>query len=440
MNGHQKDAGLTILGLEAENLKRIKAVEIKPTAAGLVQITGANDQGKTSVLDSIWWALAGAKHIQAAPIRQGSDKARIKLDLGDLVVERRFGEGGSNLSVKTADGARYGSPQRVLDELLGAISFDPLAFANAEPKAQADMLRRTLGIDFADLDGQIKELYAERTEINSIAGRLKAQLDDLVIEGERVEAVDPGDLLDQLQAATRRSSEIAEAREIRRDLQARANIKKEEARRQAEIAREANERREAAAKEAAELEATFDQLPPDPEPIDVAPIRDKLDQAQDINRRAEQWKRRDELEAEHKREAAAGEDLTARIDKLRQAKKDRIAAADMPIEGLGFEADAVTYLGLPFDQASTAIQIRTSVALAMAANPRLRVIMIREGSLLDDGNLELIGKMAADAGYQIWIERVDTSGTVGFVIADGELASIDGKSPNQATLDLGPQQ
>ena len=48
--------------LEIENVKRIKAVKLEPTANGLTVIGGRNNQGKTSVLDSIAWALAGRKH------------------------------------------------------------------------------------------------------------------------------------------------------------------------------------------------------------------------------------------------------------------------------------------------------------------------------------------------------------------------------------------
>ena len=48
--------------LEIENVKRIKAVKIEPTANGLTIVGGKNNQGKTSVLDSIAWALGGEKY------------------------------------------------------------------------------------------------------------------------------------------------------------------------------------------------------------------------------------------------------------------------------------------------------------------------------------------------------------------------------------------
>ncbi len=43
---------MKIIKLQSENIKKLKAIEIKPDS-NLIQITGANAQGKTSVLDSI---------------------------------------------------------------------------------------------------------------------------------------------------------------------------------------------------------------------------------------------------------------------------------------------------------------------------------------------------------------------------------------------------
>ena len=49
----QNNQPVKILSLEAENIKRVRAVRIEPTAAGLTIIGGDNNQGKTSVLDAI---------------------------------------------------------------------------------------------------------------------------------------------------------------------------------------------------------------------------------------------------------------------------------------------------------------------------------------------------------------------------------------------------
>jgi energy-coupling factor transporter ATP-binding protein EcfA2 len=167
--------------MNAENIKKLQAIEIKPDGE-IVTIAGKNGAGKSSVLDSIWWALAGTSHIQAEPIRKGQSKARIRLDMGEIVVERRFTEGGgSTLSVENAEGARFPSPQKMLDAFLGELSFDPLAFSRLEPRDQFDELRRVvqLEVDIDQLDGLNRSDYAKRTEVNRDAKAKRAQADGI---------------------------------------------------------------------------------------------------------------------------------------------------------------------------------------------------------------------------------------------------------------------
>ena len=100
----------------------------------------------------------------------------------------------------------------------------------------------------------------------------------------------------------------------------------------------------------------------------------------------------------------------------------------MPVEGIEFGEDSVLLNGVPFEQASDAEQLRASVAIAMAANPKLRVIRIRDGSLLDDEAMQLLGTMATEADMQVWIERVDSSGRIGFVLEDGHVRKTEAQA------------
>ena len=97
----------------------------------------------------------------------------------------------------------------------------------------------------------------------------------------------------------------------------------------------------------------------------------------------------------------------------------------MPINGLTLGDKEVLYRDIPFDQLSAAEQLRVSVAIAMAANPKLKVIRIKDGSLLDDASLKIIQEMAAEREYQVWCETVNTTGKVGIVMEDGEVAAIN---------------
>ena len=176
---------MNIVKLQAENIKRIVAVEIEPDGA-LVQITGRNGAGKSSVLDSIWWALAGERSHQSAPIRKGADTARISLDLGEVVVTRHFAKREDDsvvtrITVENAEGARFPSPQNMLDSLLGSLSFDPLAFARASDREQVEQLAGLCGVDMAAIERAHKGDYERRRDCNRDAKQKLAAASQITV-------------------------------------------------------------------------------------------------------------------------------------------------------------------------------------------------------------------------------------------------------------------
>jgi hypothetical protein len=104
-----------------------------------------------------------------------------------------------------------------------------------------------------------------------------------------------------------------------------------------------------------------------------------------------------------------------------EQKQKAIASAKMPVKGLSFGDGIVLYKGVPIEQASSAEQLRVSCAIGMAGNPKLRVMIIKDGSLLDSDSLKLLAGMAKDQDFQVWVERVDASGQVGIVMEDGHV-------------------
>lgn len=422
---------MKIISLVAENIKKLRAVEITP-AGEIVTISGRNGQGKTSVLDSIWWALTGTKHIQGEPIRKGEAKARIKLDLGGLIVERKFTAAGSTLSVESAEGARFPSPQKMLDALLGELSFDPLAFARMEPRKQFDELRRVskLEVDIDQLDGLNRSDYQKRTEINRDAKAKRAQSNGIIMWMKPGTRVNESDLDDALQGALETNASIDLRKQRRETAQVEAAALKASAAKSLARASELRAQADAldveavAAKAAAELiEKKLAEAPPLPEVADIVKLRASLDAARAMNVNLTRW---DEAVAKKKLlndEADALEkqsnDITERMEAREKVKQDGIKNAAMPVPGLDFGDGVVTYNGVPFDQASSAEQLSVSMSIAMAANPKLRVIRIVDGSLLDEDSLAAIGAMAKAADFQVWIERVDSSGKLGIVIDDG---------------------
>jgi DNA repair exonuclease SbcCD ATPase subunit len=410
---------LTIVTLEAENIKRLKAVRITPDGA-LVQITGRNAQGKTSVLDAIWWALEGLGKVQAKPIREGCQEARIKLDLGEIVITRTFRDKGDKithgLTVQAADGSKFDQPQTLIDSMLGALTLDPLAFLRAKTDAQFDMVKALVpGVDFAAIAAADKRDRERRTLVGQELRRLKGAADAIklpdVVPAARV---DDEALADELEKAITQNAETETRRERRETLAADAKRMRER------IQELANEMAQLGAS-AGEIENRLATAEPLPDLIDVETLRARhyeLRQANEFFDRARDRQRYlDDAEDQQEMYDA----LTAGIEKREADKQAAIAAAKMPVEGLGFGDGEILLNGQPFAQASDAEQLRASVALAMAGNPEIKIIRIRDGSLLDAEARKWLAALAAERGFQVWMERVAEGKPIGFVIEDGEV-------------------
>lgn len=405
---------MKILHLTAENVKKLKVVEITPKT-DVVQITGKNGSGKTSVMDSIWWALDGVKNIQAVPIRKGEESARIQLNLGEIIVTRKFSDKGSSLVVETAEGARFPSPQKMLDDLIGELSFDPLEFSRMEPAAQYRELKRIvkLDVDIDELDKLNKADYEARTVHNRNAKDYATRAAGFSFNFEPMEApIDSAALVQELAESAEFNANIERRKENRAAVQ--RQIEADDA----EII-ELQERIKALQTRVADAEKKLADAEPLPEPKNVDDLRAKI---ADATAKNEEHQRR----AEHKKLVEQAKDSEKKAEELTEAMKARdtaketaLAAAKMPVAGIGLADGGVTLNGLPFVQASSAEQLRTSIAIAMAANPKLRVIRVKDGSLLDDDGFAMLEEMARENDYQIWVERVDTSGKIGIVMEDG---------------------
>ena len=423
---------MKIISLQAENIKRLVAVEIKPDGS-LVQITGRNNQGKSSILDAIWWALEGARHIQSQPIRRGAEKAFIRLDLGEIVVTRKFTRREAEkftttITVENAEGARFSSPQEILNGLFGALTFDPLAFTRLDAKSQVAEMRKLIpGIDFSAIDAANAADFAKRTDLNRDAASLKARA-EAIKATEAIEPIDEAGLIAELEAAGQHNAKIEADRaqrenmaaEIHRAVEATVSIENMIQATREKLA-ELETRATEAAVRAAGLSEAKNKLPPLPAPIDTAEIRAQINGAKEHNARAAQAAEKAKLSAEAlKKEVEAGHLTKAMRDRAAEVAR-AVQAAQLPVPGLALGEGEVLLNGLPLSQASGAEQLRLSMAVAMAGNSKLQVIRIKEGSLLDDEGMRIVAEMAEASGFQVWIEKVTNGQQIGFVIEDGAL-------------------
>ncbi len=401
---------MRVITLKAENVKRLRAIEITPEGDTVI-IAGRNAQGKSSVLDAIWMALAGADGAKETPrpIRDGEEQASVELDLGDLIVTRRWTKAGTNLVVAAKDGARYSKPQTILDELIGKLSFDPLAFAEQDAKVQLRTLLDVVDLPFdpVTLDMQRKGIYDQRTEINREGKRLESVLSEIPVV--------PGDTPDEEVVASELASALGdlERRHAQRE-QAQENLKRLD-REWARLKGEVDEIEKGISVARAELDKYVDLEDPEM-------YQQELDRIDETNAAVRAKHDRERVSKEMSRLKEDSLSLTEKLEAIDREKADAIEKAEMPLDGLSFDEEGVLYRGIPFAQVSDSERLRVSLAIAMALNPRIRVIRITDGSLLDSENMALIGEMASAHDFQVWIERVDETGEVGITIEDGAVA------------------
>lgn len=437
---------MKIVSLGVENIKRVVALQIEPDG-NLVQITGKNANGKTSVLDSIWWALAGKRPIQKKPIRTGADSGTIVLVLGDpssadpkkrheLTITRTFQRGDdgdytTSLRVKNADGwTPEGGGQELLNRMIGALSFDPLAFANMDAADQFEALKRFVpGFDFAANKGQHDVAYERRTQVNKLAKDAASAAAMITVpKGTPAAQVDETELLDELQQANDHNALIDRRRLNREQHLARIDAAKRDAalrhEEALELRRQADAMDQRAAEmteEAVDLQRQYDEAEPLPAAKDVAAIRERINGAKAVNVNVTNLQTRARHLATALQYTNEAEQLTARIAELDQERRAAIAKAHMPVDGLTLGDGIVVFNGEPFDQASDAERLRVSVAIVARSNPELHVIRVRRASDLDTDGMRLLGELADAHDMQVWCEVVSDGEDVGFVIEDGRL-------------------
>lgn len=408
---------MKILELKSSNIKRLKAIELTlDEKQNLVFITGRNAQGKTSVLDSIWYALGGTKIAPEKPIREGQEEAKIELDLGDYKVTRTYTEKGSYLKVENNEGAKYSNPQDLLNKIVGQLSFDPLEFARMEAKKQVATLVNLTGLDFSELDEQKKKLTEER----QFAGRELKGLGE--IGEETVKAAEANSKKSEVNI-TELAKKIQDAQfaldkfqQSRRDME---SCKNTIVSLQNQI-KTLEQQIEVNVKQFSELEKL--EAPK----VNIAELQTQLDNAEKENSEIREGKRIMAEAAAKVAKQKQYDDLSKELALVDMKRDENLKAAKMPIEGLSFTEIGVLYNGIPFEQLSAAEQLKVSMAMAIASNPKLKVILIRDASLLDKDNITVITELAKEFDFQVWLEKVDDTGKVGVYIEDGEIKSIDG--------------
>lgn len=402
--------------LEIENIKRIKAVKIEPTANGLTIVGGNNNQGKTSVLDSIAWALGGDKYRPSQAKREGSaipPTLHLVMSNG-LVVDRK----GKNSSLKVTDPSGQKGGQQLLNEFVEQLALDLPKFMEASGKEKAQVLLKIIGVgdQLEVLDKKEKELYNRRLAIGQIADQKQKYADEQTYYPEAPkELISPSDLIKQQQEILARNGENQRKREQVKKYensvfflrQSVASMREQLAEEEQKL-KEAEENLRIAQTDATELQDES-----------TAELEESIANIEEINRKVRANLDKDKAEEdarEYKNEYA---ELTKEIENTRNAKTDLLKTAELPLPELSVRDGELTYKGQQWDNMSGSDRLKVSAAIVRKLNPKCGFVLLDKLEQMDLQTLNEFGQWLEQEGLQAIATRVSTGGECSIIIEDG---------------------
>lgn len=409
--------------LEIENIKRVKAVKIEPTENGLTVIGGRNNQGKTSVLDSIAWALGGEKYRPSQAQRYGSvlpPELHITLSNG-LVVERK----GKNSDLKVLDPSGRKGGQTLLNEFVEQLALDLPKFMEASGKEKARTLLHIIGVEeeLARLELEEKTLYQERLAIGRIADQKSKYAKEMKFyEGIPNELVSASELIFQQQAILAKNGENQRKRDnvlkIRNEKnRITENVNRLRSEWEQEQARliQIEQELKTAEKSALELQdESTEELENNIRDIDElnAKIRANLD--------------REKAEEDAKRYEAQYSALSSKIEDLRDQQIKLLNGANLPLSGLSVKDYELTYHGQKWDNMSGSDQLKVATAIVRKLNPKCGFVLLDKLEQMDIETMKEFGFWLESEGLQAIATRVSTGDECSLIIEDGY---VQGQQP-----------
>ncbi|MFQ6793813.1 MAG: AAA family ATPase [Thomasclavelia sp.] len=405
-----------INSLELENVKRIKAVKVEPTPNGLTVIGGRNNQGKTSVLDSIAWALGGNKFKPSNAAREGSaipPNLHITLSNG-LVVERK----GKNSTLKVTDPKGNKAGQQLLDTFIEELALNLPKFMNATNREKADILLNIIGVGdkLAAYDLKEKELYQERLMIGRVADQKKKFAKEQVFyENVPRDLISPQELINQQQAILAQNGENQRKREKVTQYEYLVTTLSQEV---------AALKKQLQAKELELDKAMSDLTVAKTDALDLIDqsteeLEKNLADIEETNRKVRANLDKEKAEDDAKEYAAQYDQLTLEIEKVREQRISLLKGADLPLEGLSIKDNELTYRGKKWDGMSGSEQLRVATAIVRKLNPDCGFVLIDKIEQMDTETMNEFGRWLENEGLQAIATRVSTGDECSIIIEDG---------------------
>lgn len=406
--------------LEIENVKRVKAVTIEPTSNGLTILGGNNNQGKTSVLDAIAWALGGNKYKPSKPARDGSmNPPTLRLELSNgLIVERK----GKNSDLKVTDPSGQKAGQQLLDSFVEELALNLPKFIESSSKDKANTLLQIIGVGekLWELDRKEERLYNERRTIGQIADQKKKYAAEQPQYPEAPnELVSIADLIHEQQEILARNGENAKKRQNRENIVNSLHL--------------SEARLKQLKEQLAQEEATHESLMSDYIAANKS-IEDLVDESTDeiessianieeINRKVRANLDKEKAEEDAKQYGSQYDKLTKEIQDVRDERTSLLDSADLPLPGLSVEDGELVFEGQKWDNMSGSQQLRVATAIVRKLKPECGFVLLDKLEQMDIPTLTEFGKWLESEGLQAIATRVSSGEECQIIIEDGYVVS-----------------
>lgn len=398
-----------ITSLELENIKRIKAVQITPTASGLTIVGGKNNQGKTSVLDAIMWILGGDRYRPSEPHREGSvtpPYGKITLSNG-LVVERK----GKNSDLKVIDPSGNRAGQQLLNEFISQFALDLPKFMNGNNKEKANTLLQVIGVGdkLYELDQKEKELYNQRRTIGQIGDQKKKYAAELPVFPEAPsELISASELIRQQQEILARNGENQKKRNQLAELEAHSS----------QLQKQIDQLVMEQAKVKKDLDiARMDAA--DLHDESTAELEKNISDIEEINRKVRVNLDKEKAETEAQEYTQKYDEYSELLEEVRSERTDLLKGSNLPLEGLSVEDGELTYKGFKWDNLSGADQMKVGVAIVRKLNPKCGFVLLDKLEQMDMDTLNEFGVWLQQENLQVIATRVSTGDECSIIIEDG---------------------